>query len=250
LRGKRYCSGGDCYDHAESVKGHSYIMLVLLFIMSGYSESNPSISNSTNLESSSFTFEKATYNDQKIHVEFPRAVNAVGADIINSIIRQEALRFLEDFSNEERKLLEWNIVYTIEQNGPHVLSVGFWDYFYMQDWVHPYQNFHAVNIELNSYDKLLLTDLLTIDDTLYRTIKEYQLPESKKDDRTENVIQELKNPFTHDIWLGNLKNSSFYLRAETLGISLSVPHYMGEFINIDIPYKDLQPNLKSHEWWE
>jgi len=159
-----------------------------------------------------------------------------------------------EWDENEYTLAAMDISYNITRNDSDYFSVTFEGDFNNKKAAHPGQFFYALTIDKNDEKIIFVDDLYHIDDAFVKIFqrkdkiregleKKYQaLPEDISDDFIEDVMgyftntNEIKECFTKN----NEYSYPFFLTDEAVGISISIPHVIGDHFEILISYEELQ----------
>jgi hypothetical protein len=236
--------------------------------------SNNIIDNTKNndLESSKdMTYELVTktYTNKDITVNYPQLTSSgdiTKQKLINEIIEDEALKVLNYYSgNTEEVSLEIN--YDIKLQGKDLLSIQYSGIGFFKGSAHPNGIIYTTNINLNRGTRLRLSDLVKIDESFINKFKNsnYKSQELEPNEALEKAIKSSVEQFTVDDLIksfnnadsldniGNEKHSDIfsYFTKDSLGISVSVAHALGDHAEFEIKYEDLKSNLKTkNQVWE
>lgn len=197
--------------------------------------------------------EERTYQNNGTYVSYPLIVSGKDRDIIdllNNIILMDINKILSIYSADaftgptegpdiylQDRL---NIRYDIMRNDPRFLSILYTADFYSPYAAHPTQLTYTTNIDLQNYKRLKLSDFIQVNDFF---IDEFIYWEPAANDMNDpQLIQGIRNYIrglgrevlirgfnTADI-IGsdNLLGIFSYLKPSKIGISISVPNYLGD----------------------
>ncbi|MGM0715500.1 hypothetical protein ACWKW1_27285 [Brevibacillus parabrevis] len=223
--------------------------------------------NDNNKHSGKINYEiiEASYSNKNVKINYPQITNLSDSNKqneINEILKTEALKILNLYnSNEDDINLEIN--FEKVWKGKHLLSVRYFGGEYRKNDAYPINIHYATNINIVNGTILRLKDVVNIDNTFLLKFKKgkYKPFNPKLDLEKEGVLEEvlstfsdkdLTNYFNNADVLGeeNLSYTFSYFTEDSLGISIGVPHALGDHVEFEINYKDLQNNIKAeNEVW-
>jgi hypothetical protein len=212
---------------------------------------------------------KVTYTDKNVKINYPQLKSI--SDInkqkeINDKIKSEALKSLNYYGgNTSGVTLEIN--YSIEWKGKRLLSIQYSGTGYAEGAAHPNNLFYSTNISLIDGSILRLKDLVKIDNAfvekfkngVYRTRNSQNTPEIEEAAiiirdglTTDDLIQTFNNADSLDnIGTENHSDTFSYFTQNSLGITISVPHAVGDYAEFLINYADIEKSLNvNNEIWK
>ena len=202
-----------------------------------------------------FVFEEQTYTNENITIRFPQIVGLTDStvqDALNKLLSDTAFMNLSELESGT----EYELGYTVSMNTPDVISVWFDGYYNVPGAAHPGLLLFAVTIDVASEQAVALSYLVTIDSDFIALLRsgEYissnydmtdeiraAIEENLNDD--EILINELSQSGT-SIW-----SSAYYLTESGLVLSVSVPHVLGDHVEISIAYDELAPFKTDNALW-
>lgn len=150
-----------------------------------------------------------------------------------------------------------NITYQIMLNNPKYISIYYLASYSAPFAAHPTNLVYSTNIDKSRGQRLALGDLVNLEiafaDSLRgkKPVNEEQYPEYIKQGiaaylsalSSEELLEGMR---TADI-IGakNRMNIYSYMTADSLGISIGLPNYLGDHIELEADYDSLKPYLKS-----
>lgn len=213
-------------------------------------------------ESSEFQFEDRSYVNGAITIQYPQIVNISDKELqnkLNQIIADSALRDLPIIQNDST-LEEYDITSKVTYSNASLISIIFAGYSYYKQAAHPNQFLYTVTIDVKNEQAITIRDLVKIDDKFvsvmitghYNTMMDYEM--------TSDIISSIRdylNDLGTEYWILELKHAdtsdcdtASYLTKDALAISVSVPHVMGDHIEILLPYKDLKDFKTDSPLWD
>ncbi len=186
--------------------------------------------------------ETETYAKGSIVIQYPRFTDQNKA--VNKLIRTAALSILEQYEGSIDQLA-LPVRYEVKREGDPLISVTFSGMGYVLHAAHPNNHFYTVNVEPSGKKKIALKDIVVIDDAFVQKVRAaFQNLEPTIAEHFNNISdQDLKAALlTSD--MGDFQTYSYYT-ADSLGLSFSAPHVLGDFVNIELKYSDIKDSFKS-----
>ncbi|WP_081756810.1 DUF4163 domain-containing protein [Gorillibacterium massiliense] len=226
--------------------------------------SKPSINAETKKTDSNFTIEKSnvTKNDDKLNytINYPQISGLSDTDkqkMINSTLKNEALKVLNYYESPYGSV-ELNLDYEIVLKNPSLLSVQYRGLGSVSNAAHPNSLFFTTNLNIKTGEKLRLKDIVNLDEGFaYKFLHgEFKALFSEHNEALGNLTNgDILKDFTEADSLDNLgtENQSdvfSYFTSDSLGISISVGHAMGDHAEFEIKYEDIKDNILTEaEVW-
>lgn len=205
------------------------------------------------------------FSDDIVRIYYPQLVhmeNKLTQDKINTLISQAAMKYIEDFdtANPENTLTN---DYIISWKGGRLLSIRFLGYKNDTGAAYPSSFSYSVNINLNTGDIVRLEDLFLTDDSLWKLFREKGISkylyfdESRvlNEDPTFNqpdILSTIKDLiFRTDnisaLSAADTENAGIhaYYTEDTLGLSFDTVHAVGDYIQLEISYRDLKNYIRQ-----
>ena len=206
----------------------------------------------SNSESITYEIRKETYIDKDIKINYPQITNLNDSDkqkMVNDLIKNEALKVLNYYPMVDSGLsLEIN--YEIKRKSANLLSIQYSGVGYVKDAAHPNNIFYSTNINMDKGIRLRLKDIVKIDKNFIGKFKEAS--KALKSDyngildelSNEDLIKKFSEADSLDnIGTENQSDTFSYLTNDSLGISVSVPHALGDHAEFEIKYKDIKDHM-------
>lgn len=211
-----------------------------------------------------YNIETATYaidtDKLNVNVEYPQIVNLDDSERqqrINALIMEEAVRvkFLQRLANsQDARHFTLRISYEITWRSDRLLSIRFTGYSYGKGAPYSPDVFESLNIDMVNGKKLLLRDLVTIDESFVekfraegiRTVS--PLPGHFSGQQvfidfaafktTDDMIRKF-NAADELSPEGRRPGTYSYFTRDSFGISTSVAHAIGDHAEFEIKYADI-----------
>ncbi|AIQ14915.1 PdaC/SigV domain-containing protein [Paenibacillus durus] len=218
-----------------------------------------SISNDINYKITEFTDSKST-DKLNYNIKYPQLSGLIDVDKqkkINNTLKDEALKVLK-YYEEPYGSVDVNIDYKIVLKTTNILSIQYSGVGYVSNAAHPNNLFYTTNINIKAGKRLRLKDIVNIDEDLaskflndgFKALWPEQ-GEALKHITNEEVQQNFKDADSLDN-IGTEKQSDVfsYFTNDSLGISISVSHAIGDHAEFEIKYQDIKDNTKTeNEIW-
>lgn len=209
----------------------------------------------------SFEFEEKTYSDGVISIKFPQIKNysdGVLQEKLNKLISDSAKRDLDTLRGDTT-LDDYQINGTVTYNSTDLISIYFEGYSSYEGAAHPSQFLYTVTIDVNKQKAVRLKDLVKIDESFVKLLESGDIRSMGYDmtDEYRSSIQDYISGFGAEYWVQELLNADSsgyitvsYLTKDALAVSVSVPHVMGDHVEVLIPFKDLKDYKTDHPIWD
>ncbi|NOU79773.1 DUF4163 domain-containing protein [Paenibacillus sp. LMG 31459] len=241
-------------------------ILLTLISCSTKAELNSDIAKNSNESSigENYKVESSKYSKNKINISYPKIVNLANdtsESKINEVIQEGAIRIVKSYSLEKDSL---EIEYRIMLKNNKLLSIQYSGSAFTEGAAYPLNIFYTSNIDLEKGVKVKLTDLLEIDEAF---VEEFKQSKYKSYDANLNLIEE---GVMEDIWSGynnqdllnyikqsdevdqiNESGTFSYITQDSIGVSISIPHALGDHLEMEMSFADLNKNIKQeNKLWD
>lgn len=203
-----------------------------------------------------YTVESNRYSYKNINVIYPSVEGMETFDtqkVINKLLKEEALSFVT-IMEESKDALNYELEYNVVFQDNDFMSIVFKGYRYMDGAPYPVDVFYSTNVDLRNAKKLVLRDMVLIDEnfvSLYVQYLSVDRNEELKNFACEYLINSL-NPdnliegFSKaDMLYGSSVYVYSYFTGTSVGLSWEVPHSVGDHIEVEIPIEVLFDNIKA-----
>lgn len=177
---------------------------------------------------------------------------------INLILKGEALKVLRYYEDSEG-FLELDINYKVTLSSAKVLSIQYSGLGDVDTAAHPNNLFYTNNIDVSTGNRLRLKDVINIDENCVNKFFNGQFkalwPEQREQLKhltSERMLKYFNEADSLDN-IGTEKQSDVfsYFTNDSLGISISVSHAIGDHAEFEIKYQDLKDNIKiENDIWK
>ncbi|GMK38559.1 hypothetical protein PCCS19_16130 [Paenibacillus sp. CCS19] len=212
--------------------------------------SEPAQQTTSEGQSAAPTLERATLTEHDMKIQYPQITNLGDAKLektINSLIRNEARKAISYYAANETTM---DIDYAVKRMDDKILSIQYTGYANSKGAAHPNNLYFTTNVDLTTGMKMLLKDTVKLDDSFVKLLRSAKyVPFDPSLDLSKEAADELSNwsdaelltymKQADDIGIGNVLNVFTYRTADALGISLSVPHALGDHVEFEISNADL-----------
>lgn len=204
-----------------------------------------------------FTFEEKTYAEDTVSIKYPQITGMSDADTqekLNQIISDTALRDVKDLLSGTA----YELSYKVTLNTPVVISIYFDGYVNVPETIHPNLFLRGLTIDVAKQEIITLGSLLyavdgVVDVMLSGTYSAMGYDMTRE---YEASIKENLTSLGEDFWINELKNADAegsstvsFLTEDALVISVSVPHVMGDHIEIYHPFQNLVGYQTDYYIW-
>ena len=214
---------------------------------------------SYNSKSMIYEITNTNHNKKRVMINYPQITNLVDnkkQGRINEILKLDALKVLNFYEKADNEL-SLNINYDIKWQSKNLLSVQYSGLGYIKGGAYPNNLFYTTNIDMNKGIKLRLSDIVNVNEIFVEKFRngKYIASTTEMKSKLEVSFNYIVENFTSDNLieyfnkadlLFDIKNSSYtfsYLTQNSLGISIAVPHAIGDHAEFEIKYSDILENL-------
>lgn len=169
--------------------------------------------------------------------------NLENAAQVNALILSAALSDVNAALGQELESGETLTIdndYTVTFSEPGFISVLFTGYFSNSLGAHPSNTVGSVSIDLKTGKAVRQSDMINVSkaltDALYAAAKQ-QLP--------SDVYAELT---PEDFEIG-LMDDVFFITPEGVGFSISIYHFLGDHLEVTLPFAQAKPFMTNNEAW-
>jgi hypothetical protein len=246
-------------------------IILLLFLSCTMVRNNNKNKEQNNLSNSKNVYYKIAeviYQNKDIKISYPEILDLRDIDkekMINTLIKSEALKVLKYYEGVI-DVLTLDINYNIKLKNANLLSIEYLGYGNVKDTAHPDNLLYTTNIDLVKGSRIILKDLVKINEDFVKKFKEgiYKKWKPNLNLESSSVISELRESLTNEELISDFNNADSldnigtenqsdtysYLTKESLGISVDIAHALGDHVEFEINYKDLTDNIrtKSDVW--
>lgn len=219
-----------------------------------------------------------TYVNKNIKINYPQIANFSDADKqkqINDLIKNDIMNdykkdinrlvgYAFDTYKEAEAGLTEDVNYYIKLNSPKLLSILYVKNASIPKSAHPNNYVHSINIDIQKGNILKFKDFIKVDDNFVEKLKNVKdriwtpkvLPGIETTDELNKQLagiigQELNlrsNKALIDQF--NSEDYSFYFTKDNLGMTIDVPHFAGDYAELEIKFNDIKDNIKpENEVW-
>lgn len=191
------------------------------------------------------------YAEGDIVIHYPQITgmsDTARQDQINALIRDKATAIAGEGGTIE-------VDYTVAWTGPRLLSIRYDGYMNVEGAAYPNNLFYTTNVDIADGTKVRLRDVVAIDAGFIETFKAGQfipwdtgLADAEEPIRENVAGYDLVQALTNADNGYGLQNPDYcfsYFTEDSLGISIGVPHVIGDHAEFEIPYQDIQGNIKD-----
>lgn len=256
------------------------ILIVLLLLLSSCGLSNTNLSTKNQIEREDSTInqltetktnnnegsidlnekklelKKVNYSNQNVNISFPAIINLNDLEqekMLNEILKSEAMQVL-DYFGENGQDIELDVNYSSKWIGSTSLSIQFTGSSYVKGGPYPNSIFFTTNLDIKNGKKILLRDIVKIDDKFIDLLRQAKYVQHNSDLNVETEAREKLSEYSYAELISYLNKTDelnvtnklgvfTYFTKESLGISFNVPHVLGDHVEYEISYSDLKKNI-------
>jgi hypothetical protein len=237
-----------------------FFLITMSLFMIGCEEASLETEHS-NFSSSSQNYTKYqltedVYYHEEVTINYPQVIITDNSDLqgrVNDLIKGDVLY---DFTNGVDEDLNLELDYDIQLNSPGLLSIRYSGVGYQKDASYPNNWYFTTNINMKTGEKVLLSDLVTIDEAFIELFKNAQYINTDNNNELQEAVNEYINnidthelidALTHSDIRSAVENPSHvysYMTEESLVISIGVPHALGDHAEFQIDLKDINDQME------
>lgn len=226
---------------------------------------NKNEKNSDSSNKRAYEIIKASYNNEGIIINYPQIINLDNNNKqqkANQILKSDALKVLGLYENIDNDV-SLEIDFGIKWKSEKILSIQYFGLGYVKGGAYPNNLFYTTNININNGCRLQLKDLVKINENFIEKFMEgkYKASNPNLSLKLEAAFDYIMENFTvvdlikffneADLLFENSSYIYSYLTKDFLGISIGVPHAIGDHAEFEIKYKDIADNIKlENEVWK
>ena len=211
------------------------------------------------------------YRKDGIEASYPKFISGSTEDQRNKwnkLIQTDFDKILQIYSfNPFPEILPWptpvvptilQIIYDIKSNDNHVISIFYTAAFNSPYSAYPTDLVYTTNIDKEEDKRLKLSNVVNINLDFVKDFRKWDyIPYEAGNETLDRAIRDYMSSMTdQDLLLGfqsadqigseNLWGIFSYLTPNRLGISMSVPNYLGDHIEFEREYSDIMQYIKSY----
>lgn len=197
-----------------------------------------------------------TYAEGDITIQYPQ-ITGLGdtamEEQINVLIQADAIAIAEEGGSVD-------VAYTVTWAGPRLLSIRYSGLRSFEGSAYPNNLFYTTNIDIANGTKVRLADVITIDAAFIETFKAGEfVPQEPGFLDAEDMIRETVAGYDLTQTLADADNGYgaenpdycfSYFTEGAIGISVGVPHAVGDHAEFEISYPAIQDKIKQNVIWD
>ncbi|MEW4426849.1 hypothetical protein AB1I68_05245 [Paenibacillus pabuli] len=241
------------------MKNWLLILIPVLLLMSCNSNdelySDQAKGNNDSSIDKGYTIENINYSKNNINIVYPQIVDITNAEKINALIQNEATRIVNSYSLEKDNL---DINYRIMFKNHELISIQYFGSAFAEGAPYPSNVFYTSNIDLKKGSRVKLIDLIVVNDAFVEKFKEgsYKSYDEDLNLLDNGVITEILSGFSSKDLINYFKQSDgvgevndsgtySYITQDAIGVSISVPHALGDHLEMEVSFPYLINNIKK-----
>lgn len=194
----------------------------------------------TTQNNSNYDIVKATYEDKGININYPQIEKMLDSNKqkkINEIIRNEALNVINDYK-EDIDNLDLKLDYEISFKGSDIISIKYLGDAYVKGAAHPTNIIRTTNINIDNISSLKLSDVVKINDSFVKKFKggKYKAWSTNLNLETAGELKNIVGSLDNQALIEQFKEKTakFYFTKDSLGVSVEIPHAVGDHMDFEI----------------
>lgn len=203
------------------------------------------ISCNNNKNNNTNKIQNEIYEDDGIVINYPIIVGLEDKNLeskVNSIIKDDAFSIEKVVESLEDKF-NVEMSYDIKLNNRNYLSLMYKGIVYVEGSAYPNEIIYTTNIDLSTGDRIVLNDMIKVDDELVDKIINGEFNTDSVNEAIDYIKSMDKNEMINILNnadklsdIGTEKQSSCYsyLTGDSIGICIEVPHVLDDYIEIEI----------------
>ena len=267
--------GSDCGEwvNVATKSGRMLVLILLVIVLSaGLACQRKAAQDDTN--NAGYELTSQTYSEAGVQIDYPQ-IRDFGDQTkeaaINKLIKDEALKILQYYQSEETEF-NLEIAFSVTWQSKGLLSVQYSGIGYTEGAAYPNKLFYTTNINLMSGEKIKLADVVFIDRAFIDRFRDGELVSGEEAARDElkAALQDYLSAMTADDLIALFHKADFsgdsgdsgetgftlaesysYFTGDSLGISIGVPHVLGDYAQYELKYSDIAENVNNeNEIWQ
>ncbi|WP_440110729.1 hypothetical protein [Paenibacillus sp. QZ-Y1] len=206
----------------------------------------------------SYKVESSKYSNNNINIVYPKLVNVANftnGEKINALIQEEVTRITNSYSLEKDSL---EINYRIMLKSNELISIQYFGSAFTEGAAYPLNVFYTSNIDIKKGSRVKLIDLIEVNEAFVEEFKEGNYKSYDEDlNLLDNGVvteilsgydtKDLISYFKHSDEAGQVNDSGTfsYITQDAIGVSISVPHALGDHLEMEISFSNLINNIKK-----
>ncbi|WP_372999651.1 DUF4163 domain-containing protein [Lutispora sp.] len=248
-----------------STKNEAETLMVDPIVEKHENENNPNNQQKLGNNDNNYIINELNYskNDDKFkcNIKYPQISGLSDNEKqkkINRTLKNEAIKVINYYENPYGSV-ELSIDYKVTLKNPNILSVQYSGVGSVSNAAHPNNLFFTTNINIMTGERLRLKDIVEIDKNFAQKFlnEEFKSMWPEQSEALEYFTsEEVQEYFKEADSLDNIgteKQSDVfsYLTTNSLGISISVGHAIGDHAEFEIKYQNIRENIKTeNEIWQ
>lgn len=221
------------------------IVMIYIFLVS---------CTNTTLVEGEYQINESSFETSSALIKFPAVTNLKNQQLqakINELIETEALSVCEMYCKEPNQT---ELSYTIMLKNNSILSIRYDGWALGENAAYPIRIFLTTNMDMESGNKIRITDNVSIDEPFLKAYREAAYIASDGLDLEEaGILEELLNErsdaqLMDDLLSADQNNpsgASSYYTSNALGISIPVPHAVGDYLVMEISSDKLARSMNK-----
>ncbi|WP_018751031.1 hypothetical protein [Paenibacillus sanguinis] len=198
---------------------------------------------------------KMNYSSRGTNVFYPQFTTVHDLEFMkkmNEIVKEDITKLY----NEIDPNLHLEMDYVITQFMDSIISIQYSGLMYGEEMPYPTNLFYTTNINTDTGEKVNLQDIVKIDQKFVSLLKNghYIYVSDESNEEIEAYVRELFTSYSDEELISYLNQADraydsnplgiFSYYSQTVGLSLQVPHALGDYVEIEIKLSDLEVRKK------
>ncbi|GLC81729.1 polysaccharide deacetylase family protein [Lacrimispora brassicae] len=232
---------------------------ISLFLLLSCSGGKLVIQSETDAHINAYPIENVNYKEQNINISYPSVSGMQDTEKqkkINDLLKSMAFQELADFSGNEKYNTE-GISISLDNNisyqSDNYLSVNFTGDVILKEAAYPRSIFTTMNIDLNSGNRVRLSDVISIDNNFVNMVRKTLNSYIDKNSVWAIVYNDfLEHDDNYLLDLFREADSEFdddcysYFTNDGLGLSFATSHTAGDHFEIELKYEDIKEHITKN----
>jgi hypothetical protein len=188
-------------------------------------------------------FAQALYSYHNISIEYPQLVGLTDKELESKINERIKTAAIQNISGKKKdKVVYQNITFDVKLLSANLLSVAFKGARCENQMEFPTEIFYTLNISLIDGDLVRLKDHYNLNKSFLEAFlyKDYGSSSDK-----DSALSYLRSQSDKELFLMlDKKSPNVYFTKDGVGVSFSLPHVLGDHVELELSYEDLLNSQK------
>lgn len=255
-----------------------FLILISISFYKTFLEASDIIETSARLtqpDQETFEVKEIPYITERIDASYPEIIRGSSQEKRtkwNQIIKEDMDKILAIYSFDPYAKLEsaptetdrviLNIRYEIKTLNKQFLSIFYWASYHSPYSAHPTELVYTTNIDTENDSRLTLRELVQLDSNFVTYLRSWDFSSAEPDNPMLNaVIKRILKDMSNEELLSGLETADqigsknrwgifTYLTPTKFGVSVSVPNFAGDHVELEKEYEELKDYLNPDYHWD